>query len=75
MAFNLTTLAAFTGLTAAIALRVSWWWPLAVILGILGFGYLFSLSSYGSAEEGPPMNPELDTRHSPPSGLVPGALP
>lgn len=29
-------LAAFAGLTAAVALRASWWWPFAVILGILG---------------------------------------
>jgi hypothetical protein len=35
LAFNLTTLAAFTGLTAAVGLRANWWWLFAVILGIL----------------------------------------
>lgn len=53
LAFNLTAAAAFAGLTAAIALRASWWWPFAVILATLGFGYLLGLSSYGIAEEGP----------------------
>ncbi|MBV9092989.1 MAG: hypothetical protein JO132_03780 [Streptosporangiaceae bacterium] len=66
LAFNLTALAAFAGLTAAVALRASWWWPFAVVLGILGFGYLLGLSSYGIAEEGTP--DDVDTRrqtHSP----------
>lgn len=65
LAFNLTALAAFAGLTAAVALRASWWWPFAAILGILGFGYLFGLSSYGIAEEGPADDPE--TEHQPPA--------
>src|SRR5260221_14546275 len=65
LAFNLTALAAFAGLTAAVALRASWWWPFAVILGILGFGYLFGLSSYGIAAQGPADDPE--TEHQPPA--------
>jgi predicted exporter len=64
LAFNVTALAAFAGLTAAVALRAGWWWPFAVILGMLGLGYLFGLSSYGIAEEGP-ADPE--TEHQPPA--------
>ena len=65
LAFNLTALAAFAGLTAAVALRASWWWPFAVTLGMLGFGYLYGLSSFGIAEEGPADDPE--TGHQPPA--------
>jgi len=65
LAFNLTALAAFAGLTVAVALRASWWWPFAVILGVLVFGYLFGLSSYGIAEEAPADDPE--TEHQPPA--------
>ena len=36
LAFNITALAAFTGLTVAVAIRADWWWPFAVILGITG---------------------------------------
>jgi hypothetical protein len=53
VAFNVTALAAFTGLTVAVAIRASWWWPFAVILGVTGLGYLFGLSAYGIAEEAP----------------------
>jgi hypothetical protein len=53
LAFNVTALAAFTGLTVAVATGASWWWPFAVILGVTGCGYLFGLSAYGIAEEGP----------------------
>jgi fatty acid desaturase len=63
LAFNLAALAAFAGLTAAVALRASWWWPFAVILGILGFGYLLGLSSYGIAEEG--TADDSETEHQP----------
>ena len=65
LSFNLTALAAFAGLTAAVALRASWWWPFAVILGVLGFGYLFALASYGIDEEGPADDPE--TEYQPPA--------
>ena len=53
LAFNLTALTAFAGLTAAVAIRASWWWPFAVILGVTGLGYLLGLSAYVIAEEGP----------------------
>ena len=51
-AFNFTALAAFAGLTVAVAIRASWWWPFAAILGVTGAGYLFGLAAYGIAEEG-----------------------
>jgi cell division protein FtsW (lipid II flippase) len=50
LACNLAAVAAFIGLTVAIAVRASWWWPFAVILAVTGFGYLLGLSSYGSGE-------------------------
>jgi len=53
LAFNVIALAAFAGLTVAVAIRATWWWPFAVILGVTGCGYLLGLSAYGIAEEGP----------------------
>jgi membrane protein implicated in regulation of membrane protease activity len=50
LACNLAAMAAFIGLTVAIALKAAWWWPFAVILAVAGFGYLLGLSSYGSGE-------------------------
>jgi hypothetical protein len=52
VAFNVTALAAFAGLTVAIAIRASWWWPFAVIFGVTGFGYLAGLLTFSFAEEG-----------------------
>jgi len=43
-------IAAFIGLTVAIAVKAAWWWPFLVILAVTGFGYLLGLSSYGSGE-------------------------
>ncbi len=54
LACNLAAMAAFIGLTAAIAVKGAWWWPFAVILAVTGFGYLLGLSNYGVAEEGTP---------------------
>ncbi len=54
LACNLAAIAAFIGLTAAIAVKAAWWWPFAVILAVTGFGYLLGLSNYGVAEEGTP---------------------
>jgi hypothetical protein len=53
LAFNVTALIAFAGLTAGIAVRATWWWPFAVILAANACGYLFGLSAYGIAEEDP----------------------
>jgi hypothetical protein len=54
LACNLAAIAAFIGLTVAIAVRANWWWPFVVILAVTGFGYLLGLSNYGVAEEGTP---------------------
>lgn len=44
--------AAFAGVTIAVAARGGWWWPFAVILAVGGFSYLLGLSNYGVGEEG-----------------------
>src|SRR5215472_1896520 len=37
---RLAMVAAFAGLTVAVALNEIWWWPFAVILGVTGFSYV-----------------------------------
>lgn len=54
LAAKLAATAAFIGLTIAVAVKATWWWPFLVILAITGFGYLLGLSNYGIAEEGAP---------------------
>jgi hypothetical protein len=44
-------LAAFAGLTVAVAVGAVWWWPFAVILGVAGVTYLLGLSTYGVGEQ------------------------
>ncbi|HUB40937.1 MAG TPA: hypothetical protein VMA72_18970 [Streptosporangiaceae bacterium] len=51
LACNFAAVAAFGGLTAAIALDAGWWWPFLVILVVGGFGYLLGLSNYGASED------------------------
>ena len=46
-------IASFIGLTVAVAVNGTWWWPCAVILGVTGFSYLYGLSRFGVGEEGP----------------------
>ena len=58
---NLTVIAAFIGLTVAIAVKAAWWWPFLVILGIAVLGYLFGLLNYGVTEEDTP--DDVDTGH------------
>jgi hypothetical protein len=53
LACNLAVIAAFFGLTVAIAVKAGWWWPFLVILAVAGFGYLLGLSNYGVAEQDP----------------------
>lgn len=53
--------AAFAGLTVAVAVSATWWWPFAVILVVTGLAYLLGLSTYGIAEEDPADN--ADTGH------------
>jgi len=67
LAFNVIAVAAFIGLTVAVAIRASWWWPFAVILGITGLGYLAGLRAYGIAEERPA--DDTDAQHEAPSPI------
>ena len=46
-------IASFIGLTVAVAVSGTWWWPCAAIFGITGFSYLYGLSEFGVGEEGP----------------------
>ena len=45
--------AAFIGLSIAVAVKAAWWWPFLVILAVASFGYLLGLSNYGVGEEVP----------------------
>ena len=51
LGWNLATVAAFIGLSIAVAVKATWWWPFLVILAIASLGYLFGLSNYGALEE------------------------
>ena len=53
LGWNLATVAAFIGLSIAVAVKATWWWPFLVILAVAGFGYLLGLSNYGVGEEIP----------------------
>ncbi len=61
---KLAMIAAYAGLTIAVATRAAAWWPFLVILAVLGFGYLLGLSNYRVAEEDPAddANPWHQTR-------------
>src|SRR5262249_14889104 len=61
LGWNLATVAAFIGLSIAVAVKATWWWPFLVILAVAAFGYLLGLSNYGVAEEGTP--DDADTGH------------
>jgi hypothetical protein len=52
LGWNFAMVAAFAGLTAAVAVKASWGWPFLVILAVTGFAYLLGLSAYGVAAEG-----------------------
>ncbi len=53
LGWNLATVAAFIGLSIAVAVKATWWWPFLVILAVACFGYLLGLSNYGVGEEVP----------------------
>jgi hypothetical protein len=53
LAAKLAAIAAFIGLTIAVAIKATWWWPFLVTLAVTAFGYLLGLSNYGVAEEIP----------------------
>jgi hypothetical protein len=58
-------IAAFVGLTIAVAVQANWWWPFLVILAVAGFGYLFGLSTYGVGDEGPADDADVEPTRSP----------
>jgi hypothetical protein len=49
LAGRIAMIAAYLGLTIAIAVRALWWWQFAIMLGLTGFGYLLGLSNNGFA--------------------------
>ena len=53
LGWNFAMVAAFIGLSIAVAVKATWGWPFLVILAVAGFGYLLGLSNYGVAEEVP----------------------
>jgi hypothetical protein len=53
LAMNFAAIAAFIGLSVAVAVKAAWGWPFLVVLAVAGFGYLLGLSNYGVAEEDP----------------------
>jgi hypothetical protein len=61
LAGSVMTVAAFTGLTIAVALRADWWWPCAAILALAVFSYLYGLSRFGVGEEGPGEDDDADS--------------
>ena len=61
LAGNLAAIAAFIGLTVAIAVKAAWWWPFLAILAIAGLSYLFGLLNYGATEADTPDH--VDTGH------------
>ncbi len=65
LATKLAAITAFAGLTIAIAIRASWWWPFAVMLAIVGFGYLLGLSVFGVAQEDPAADDLNSNLHAP----------
>ena len=53
LGWNFAMVAAFIGLSIAVAVKAAWWWPFLAIFAVAGFGYLLGLSNYGIAEEEP----------------------
>jgi hypothetical protein len=69
LAGTVALIAAFAGLTIAIAVGASWWWPFVVMLAVTGFAYLFGFSTYSAAEEVPAGEP--NDGHGVPSPVSP----
>jgi hypothetical protein len=61
LAMNFAAIAAFIGLSVAVAVKAAWGWPFLVVLAVAGFGYLLGLSNYGAGEEDPA--DDADTGH------------
>ena len=51
LAGNVAMVASFLGVTVAVAVNGTWWWPCAAIFGVTGFAYLYGLSTFGVGEE------------------------
>jgi len=49
-------IAAFLGLTVAVALKAGWWWPFRVMLAVTAIAYGLGLSTLGIAQEEPADN-------------------
>jgi hypothetical protein len=54
LAGNVAVIATFAGLAVAIAVRSDTWLPFLAVFLVIGFAYLYGLSTYGVGEEGPP---------------------
>jgi MFS family permease len=50
-------LAAFLGLTIAVAVKSAFWLPFTVVFAVTAVGYLFGLWNYGSARDRPGSDP------------------
>jgi hypothetical protein len=61
LAGSVVTVAAFIGLTVAVAIRAAWWWPCAAIFALAVFAYLYGLSRFGVGEEGPGEDDDADS--------------
>jgi len=61
LAGSVVTVAAFIGVTVAVAIRADWWWPCAAILALAAFAYLYGLSRFGVGEEGPGEDDDADS--------------
>ena len=61
LGWNFAVVAAFIGVTVAVAVKAAWGWPFLVIHAVAGFAYLLGLSNYGVAEEG--TADDADTGH------------
>lgn len=48
---RLAMIAAFIGLTVAIAVKGTWWWPFLALFAVTGFGYVLGLTTSGTMRE------------------------
>ena len=51
MSGRFAMIAAFIGLTVAVAAKASWWWPFLAILAVTGVGYLLGFAVYQARSE------------------------
>jgi hypothetical protein len=53
---RLAMLAAFIGLTVAVAVKATWWWPFLVMFCVTGAAFLLGLAGSGFPKEGAASN-------------------